>query len=267
MRRASARASRALLGVALALVALGAAAAEPVPAGPAVASSAPATTAAATKAPFADTIAQRVLACTGCHGPEGRAARDGYYPRIAGKPSGYLYNQLLNFRDERRPYALMNNLLAPLSDAYLREIAAHFASLELPYPAPSPATLSETERAGVLKLVGSGDPMRALPACTACHGTAMTGTAPFVPGLLGLPRDYLVAQLGAWRAGKRVAQSPDCMAQVAQKLAPEEIGRIASWLAAQPVPADAKAPAAFPGTVPMACGGVAVGPAASGAAR
>ena len=30
------------------------------------------------------------LACTGCHGAEGRAASDGYYPRIAGKPAGYL---------------------------------------------------------------------------------------------------------------------------------------------------------------------------------
>ena len=87
-------------------------------------------------APFEDTMAQRVLACTGCHGPEGRAAPDGYYPRIAGKPAGYLYNQLLNFRDERRHYGLMNGLLAPLDDAYLREIANHFASLEIPYPPP-----------------------------------------------------------------------------------------------------------------------------------
>ena len=31
-----------------------------------------------------DTMAQRVQACTGCHGPQGRAASDGYYPRIAG---------------------------------------------------------------------------------------------------------------------------------------------------------------------------------------
>ena len=54
-------------------------------------------------APFEDTIAQRVVACTGCHGKEGRAAPDGYYPRIAGKPAGYLYNQLLHFRDGRRP--------------------------------------------------------------------------------------------------------------------------------------------------------------------
>ena len=246
MKPAAAQAVRALLVFALALVVLGVAQAQPAPAPltgastvsgptvapPAVPPTAPPTAVVTSKTPFADTMAQRVLACTGCHGPEGRAAADGYYPRIAGKPAGYLYNQLLNFRDGRRPYALMNNLLAPLSDAYLREIAAHFAGLELPYPAASPASLSQGERAGVLRLVGAGDPVRALPACTACHGTTMTGTAPFVPGLLGLPRDYLVAQLGAWRAGKRVAQSPDCMAQVAQKLAPEEIGRIATWLAA-----------------------------------
>ena len=46
-------------------------------------------------------MAQRVLACTGCHGPEGRAAADGYYPRIAGKPAGYLFNQLRQL--PRRP--------------------------------------------------------------------------------------------------------------------------------------------------------------------
>jgi cytochrome c553 len=39
-----------------------------------------------------------VAACTLCHGKEGVAGTDGYYPRIAGKPAGYLYQQLLNFR-------------------------------------------------------------------------------------------------------------------------------------------------------------------------
>ena len=37
-----------------------------------------------------DSIARRAAACTGCHGKEGRAAADGFYPRIAGKPAGYL---------------------------------------------------------------------------------------------------------------------------------------------------------------------------------
>ena len=58
-----------------------------------------------------DTMAQRVLACTGCHGKEGRATNAGYFPRIAGKPAGYLYNQLRNFRDGRRTNAAMTHLV------------------------------------------------------------------------------------------------------------------------------------------------------------
>jgi len=204
--------------------------------------------------PFEDTMAQRVLACTGCHGPQGRAAPDGYYPRIAGKPPVYLYNQLLNFRDGRRRYALMSGLLAPLSDAYLREIANHFASLQVAYPPPQPplagAELVERGR----RLVHEGDPARHVPACVQCHGAAMMGVAPSIPGLLGLPRDYLNAQLGAWRGGARRAQAPDCMGQVAKALSAEDIGAVSAWLAAQP--AQGEPATSLPAPLPLACGGV-----------
>ncbi|RYF64304.1 MAG: hypothetical protein EOO29_42595, partial [Comamonadaceae bacterium] len=43
--------------------------------------------------PSANSMASRVLACTACHGKEGRATQEGYFPRIAGKPAGYLANQ------------------------------------------------------------------------------------------------------------------------------------------------------------------------------
>jgi cytochrome c553 len=206
---------------------------------------------------FEDTIAQRVLACTGCHGREGRAAADGYYPRIAGKPAGYLFNQLRNFRDGRRHYELMNGLLELLGDDYLREIAAYFASLDLPYPAPAPLAGSPAERDAGEVLVRRGDAARGLPACNDCHGAAMTGRAPFVPGLLGLPRDYLNAQLGAWKTAHRVAAAPDCMAQVAERLSNDDISAISAWLAAQPVPAHAVADTAPTGPWPITCGSVA----------
>ena len=77
---------------------------------------------------FEDTIAQRAQACTLCHGKEGRAAADGYYPRLAGKPHGYLYKQLLNFRDGRRHYGPMSELIEPLTAApkrYSRFIQRH----------------------------------------------------------------------------------------------------------------------------------------------
>jgi cytochrome c553 len=201
-----------------------------------------------------DTLAQRVQACVVCHGKEGRASNQGYLPRIAGKPAGYLYAQLINFREGRRSNAAMVALTDPLSEAYLREIADWFGSLELPYPAPAALPAPAAERAHGQALVLHGDAARGLPACTQCHGQPMTGVQPAVPGLLGLPRDYLVAQLGAWRTGHRRAQAPDCMAQVAQRLSREDIAAVAGWLAAQPVPVDARpaAPSAAALPTPLA---------------
>ena len=199
-------------------------------------------------------MAQRQLACTGCHGKDGRAASDGYYPRIAGKPAGYLFRQLRAFRDGQRPYALMSQLLAPLDDAYLREIAAHFAALQLPYAPPPPSRADAATLRRGQALVQQGDAAGGVPSCQACHGAALTGAGADVPGLLGLPVDYLNAQLGAWRTGTRRAQAPDCMAQIAQRLSPQDVNAVAHWLAAQPVPAAAQAAAALPGPAPMRCG-------------
>ena len=205
---------------------------------------------------FEDSIAQRALACTGCHGKEGRAASDGYYPRIAGKPAGYLYNQLLNFRDGRRSYALMTRLLEHLSDDYLREFAGYFSGLELPYPAPQPAAVGAKTLERGRALVMEGDASRGVPACAECHGKALTGVAPSIPGLLGLPRDYLNAQFGAWRVGQRRAQAPDCMAQVARLVEADDVAALTGWLAAQPVPVPARPAEARPGPMPIPCGGV-----------
>lgn len=201
-----------------------------------------------------DTMARRARACTGCHGEQGRAAADGYYPRIAGKPAGYLYEQLLAFRDGRRRYALMTQLLEPLSDGFLRELAEHFAALDLPYPPPQPGPLDAVARARAERLVTQGDAALQLPACTACHGQALTGVQPAVPALLGLPRDYLNAQLGAWRSGTRQARAPDCMADIARRLAPADIAALSAWLSARPVPVPAKAAASLPREMPMRCG-------------
>ena len=219
-----------------------------------------AATAAVHAAPFEDSMAQRTLACTGCHGAQGRAAPDGYYPRLAGKPAGYLYNQLVNFREGRRHYGLMTQLIAPLSDAYLMEIAQYFSNLDLPYPAPILARVDAPLLAKGEQLVRAGDATRQVAACVQCHGTAMTGVTPNVPGLLGLPRDYLNAQLGAWKAGKRRAHAPDCMQAVVARLSDNDINAISSYLAAQVLPANTKPASSTPlgnGQTAINCGNAA----------
>ena len=197
---------------------------------------------AAHAAPFQDDMAQRTLACIACHGEQGRAGPDGYYPRLAGKPAGYLYHQLLNFRDGRRHYGLMTRLVDVLSDDYLMDIARHFAAMQVPYPPPappaSPPPADVLARGRTLAL--QGDAGQRLPACVQCHGQRLTGALPDVPGLLGLPQDYLTAQLGGWRTGQRRAHAPDCMSSIVQRLSDRDAYAVVSWLALQPVPADAR---------------------------
>jgi cytochrome c553 len=187
-----------------------------------------------------DSMAQRMKACTVCHGKEGRSAPDGFYPRIAGKPSEYLYQQLKNFQQRKRNYDVMTHLVRNLSDDYLKAIAVYFSDLDLPYAAPvvSVATAAELSRGE--QLVKRGDAALKIPACNQCHGEQMTGMLPATPGLLGLPRDYINSQIGAWKEGSRKSQAPDCMNKVAQQLSPQDVSAISSWLAAQSVPANGK---------------------------
>ncbi|OYT90880.1 MAG: hypothetical protein CFE43_15995 [Burkholderiales bacterium PBB3] len=209
------------------------------------------TTTASLAAPFENTLAQRLQACTACHGDQGRAGPDGYYPRLAGKPAGYLYNQLVNFREGRRHYGLMTGLLDTMDDSYLQEIAQYFSSLELPHPKPVPSTASAALLSRGQQLATRGDAAKGLPACTQCHGSLLTGVLPQTPGLLGLPRDYLNAQLGGWKAGQRHASAPDCMADIARKLSDADANAVTHWLSSQVVPFPAK-PASSPPPRPSA---------------
>ena len=179
---------------------------------------------------------ERVRTCTGCHGEQGRAGPEGYYPRLAGKPAGYLAAQLINFAEGRRHHGAMQRLLATLDDATLQALAQYFADLTLPYPPPPAPRVSADQLARGRLLALSGDPSRKLPACASCHGQRLTGVAPAVPGLLGLPTDYLNAQLGAWRSSLRKTRAPDCMAEIARRLGSDDLSAVTHWLASERVP-------------------------------
>jgi len=201
-----------------------------------------------------DTMAARVLACASCHGAQGEGTSDEYFPRLAGKPSGYLYNQLVAFREGRRKYPPKNYLPESLPDAYLKQIAEHFASLRPPFPAPAVPVVSNEILARGEALVTHGDPQRGVPACAGCHGPAFTGMEPAIPGLLGLRASYISAQLGAWRYGTRTAAAPDCMQVVAGLLTEDDVKAIAAWLSSRPAPADPTFAPRGSLPMPLACG-------------
>ncbi len=205
---------------------------------------------------LSDTMEERMRPCTTCHGSATQATKDGFSPRIAGKPAGYLLNQLASFREGRRGYPPMIYLVQYMTDDYLREIADYFARLELPYPPPEPAALDPAALARARQIIEHGDAARDVPACVECHGANLAGAAPAIPALLGLPRQYIGAQLGAWRNGRLRSVAPDCMGEVARRLAGEDVPLLASWLAAQPVP-EAMKPGVARRELPLECGSVA----------
>lgn len=216
----------------------------------------PAISADAPGAPeFADTMEQRVLACAGCHGKQGEGSRQNeYYPRIAGKPAAYLYAQLVNFRNGRRTYPQMVYFTRHQSDEYLLEIATYYSKLTPPFPTPIQPSATKDLLARGEVLVRRGDPAKNIPACAACHGKALTGMQPGIPGLVGLYPDYINGQLGAWRSGLRHAAEPDCMARVAARLSGADSAAVAAYLAYQPgTPTSLPAPDAKQ-KLPLNCG-------------
>ncbi|UJP00131.1 MAG: cytochrome c4 [Nitrosomonas sp.] len=185
---------------------------------------------------LSNTLEERVKPCIICHRDADRIDRDAYFPRIAGKPAGYLFNQLRNFRDGRRYYQPMAILLENMSDDYMREIAEYFAAQPYAYLEPVVPALTPDEIKSVETLMYSGDPERNLPACGACHGKTLMGVQPAIPGLLGLPHAYLAAQFGGWRNGGIMrGQIPDCMSEIAKKLTQEEVNALVQWLPGLPV--------------------------------
>ena len=201
-----------------------------------------------------DSIEARVQGCVTCHGQTGQGTADGYFPRIAGKPAGYLHNQLTAFRDGTRSYPPMNYLVAYLPDPYLKEIAEYFAAQHPPFTAPQgpPPDPAVMQRGQVLAT--AGDPAKGIPACIACHGKSLSGMEPGIPGLAGLRPAYIVGQLTRWRVGERRAAEPDCMKRIATRLTDADMSSVAAWLSRQSPPAGAAPEPSNLIRMPLACG-------------
>ena len=153
-----------------------------------------------------DDMHERLAACAACHGEQGQGIRGAeYFPHLAGKPAGYLLEQLQGFRDGRRANTQMTWLVQYLDDAYLKQIAEHYAQLPpRTHAADAHPNLTPDQATLAARLVNDGDESRHLRACSACHGKNLAGLQPGVPALVALPADYVAAQLGAWRIGLSV---------------------------------------------------------------
>lgn len=146
----------------------------------------------------------------------------------------------------------MNYLLAYLPDPYLQKMAEYYSGQRPAAATPAgPVASNEVLKRGEdIARKGGGR----VPPCIACHGPELTGREPGIPGLVGLPAEYVSAQLGAWRYGTRTAVAPDCMQTIASTLDEAQVSAVAVWIGSLPVPANSAPLKESQARLPLACG-------------
>ena len=160
------------------------------------------------------------IQCTICHGVRGMSHADS--PNLAGQYDAAIYKQLRDFKSGHRISAIMEPLVANLSDQDMRDLAAYFASL----PRGPKATAADARHEEPV-LVRNGSPMRNISGCTSCHGGIDIKTGS--PRLDGESESYLRAQLLAFATGERHNDIYGQMRNVARQMTPEEIDTAARY--------------------------------------
>jgi cytochrome c553 len=160
------------------------------------------------------------MGCTMCHGARGTSPAG--TPHLAGQPASSTYKQLRDYASGHRRSAIMQPLVANLSDQDMRDLAAYYASLERERIADIAPSAHQTPR-----LVRNGDPMRSIGACSSCHSPR--ALRPATPVLEGLSDTYLRNQMLGFRDGRRTNDINRQMRNAVHKLSDDEISQLARY--------------------------------------
>lgn len=139
------------------------------------------------------------LKCGVCHGKEGISSNPAW-PNLAGQHASYLKKQLQAFRTGKTHEAsIMNAFAAALTNQDIHILATWYARLK---PAEKTTPVRYLKRGE--QLYRGGDPLKAIPACIACHGPRGRGNAQAgFPVLSGQNAEYTISQLSAFKIHKR----------------------------------------------------------------
>jgi len=167
---------------------------------------------------LAQSIAEKVEVCAGCHGKDGKPT-DKTMPVIWGQQSGYIYIQLRDFKRGDRKNEIMQPIAASFEKEDMLAIAEYFSNK--PWPdlgqAWSPKDVAE----------------RALRAehsvgCTGCHLDHFQG-AGTVPRLAGQSREYLTKTIADFRTRTR-GNNPG-MSDLMLATPPDDLAALEEYLA------------------------------------
>lgn len=136
--------------------------------------------------------------CAACHGADGNSAVP-VNPNLAGQGAEYISRQLQHFKAGIRVNAVMQGMVASLSDADMAALGAYYSQQKPKTSTAKDAKLVATAQ----QLYRAGDAATGLPACSACHSPTGAGIPKNYPRLSGQHADYTYAQLKAFKAGER----------------------------------------------------------------
>ncbi len=161
------------------------------------------------------------LNCTMCHGARGMSESNA--PNLAGQYPEVVIKQLNDYKSGRRKSSIMEGLAKAMSARNIDDLGAYYASL--PKARTAPTTYGEPLPA----LVRVGDPLRNVAPCISCHGGVDQKLG--APWIEGMPKDYLVAQLAAFKNGERRNDSEAQMRNMVRAMTAQEIDEVATFYA------------------------------------
>jgi cytochrome c553 len=169
--------------------------------------------------------------CAACHAADGNSTAPAN-PKIAGQIPEYLHKQLVDFKPQggkkpARENAIMMGMVANLSEADMKGLAAYYAGQKL-----KPAAAADKNLAALgQKLWRGGNSASGVPACAGCHGPAGAGMPAQYPRLAGQYAEYIAAQLKAFKEGGRANDPNGMMRGVTARMTEREIRAVAEYAA------------------------------------
>jgi cytochrome c553 len=166
---------------------------------------------------FAETIAEKVEVCAGCHGQDGKPI-DKTIPIIWGQQLGYIYVQLRDYKRGDRKNEIMQPIASSFDKDDMLAIAEYFSTKRWPDLGQPRASKDISARAvGANRSVG----------CTGCHLDQFQGDGT-VPRLAGQSVQYLTKTIADFRTRARgnnpgmsdlmLATTPDDLAALEEYL-------------------------------------------------
>jgi cytochrome c553 len=168
----------------------------------------------------AQTVEQKAVVCSACHGDNGVPTRQSSpVPVIWGQQLGYLFIELRDLKTGARKNDLMSPIAQSLDVADLMPLAQYFS--QKPWP-----NLQQPPAAG--DVAAQAQRANASIVCTSCHQEGFKGDST-QPRLAGQSRDYLAKTMTDFRTGAR-GNNPG-MTDLMKAISDSDIAALATYIA------------------------------------